>query len=258
MKKKKGFIIAIAVIAGLSVIAGVYFILSSLGILYFGFQKNSAVYYKAKSMSKTAIATITPPSFSAKETGHYGDHIYWPEDFWGSDYLNEAQKNDIFSYFPDIDRKLSGDVYITSISSGDGSPYLDYDYSIRFCQFIDGVIINNTRMAATIQNGQVSISMDYSYPFLDSIPDLDSSALVPMDEVIQTVEKHAKDHENEMFMGQKEPIKGTYTLHYGTLYGAYTPTYYYDFVINEYSNVEVDPFTGNVLHENYWNGVYVD
>jgi hypothetical protein len=258
VKKKKGFIIAIAVIAGLCCLAGGYFILSSLGIFTFGLQQHSAIYYKTKSVGQTAIATITPPSMNPEKASQYGDHVYWPDEIFESDYLNDAQKNDIFSYFPAIDQAMPDDGYITSIVSGDRSPYFDFDYEIKFCRIVDGALIDDTRMAATIQNGHVSVTKDYSLPFYDNVPALDSTALAPMNDIIDMVENLAKQNEDKMFCGHKEPIKGTYTLRYGLLEREDGPCYYYNFNINEYSNIAVEAYSGNVLYEHYWNGVYVD
>ena len=258
IKKKKAFIIAIAVIAGLGTMVGVFFILSALSILSFGLNRHSAVYYKAKRIGQTAIATVTPSSFTPVTCVQYGNHIYCPDDTLNNSTLSEAQKNDVLSYFPQIDRNLTCDVYVSYINSGDCSTYLGYDYAVILNQMADGAIIKDTMMKAYIQNGTVTITQDYSRPFLDTVPSYDPSTFVPMDDIFKTVEEHAKEHENEMFMGAKEPLKGKYTLYYGVTYEMDPPDYYYEFEINEYSHVGVIPYNGNILYEYYWNGVYVD
>ena len=123
---------------------------------------------------------------------------------------------------------------------------------------LNGAIIDDTILYATIQDGQVTIVHDYSQPFASNTPNLDSSTLAPIDKIKCTVEEQAKKHESEMFFGQKEALRAEYTLHYGIAYGMVAPDYYYEFILNEYSYIIINPFTGDILFESYWNGVYVD
>ena len=261
MNEKKKFTLAIVIIASvaaLGCIAATFFIIISAGFLRYETQKHASLFYQVKNMGNNVVASVTPPAIASQNMTLYEAHIYCPNDAFESRSLKKDVEKEIKSYFPEIDKNLSDDVYLYLISCGDNSDFLDYDYNIGFRQMLNGAIVDDTVIYATIKDDQVTIVKDYSKPFLNSIPDLDTASLVPINEIKDIVEEQAKNHEDEMFFGSKEAIKADYTLHYGTAYGMASTDYYYEFIINEYSHIIINPFSGDIIFENYWNGVYID
>ena len=65
-----------------------------------------------------------------------------------------------------------------------------------------------------------------------------------------------------MFPEEKEDLNVKYTIHYGidphSRYmqtGMDAPDYYYEFIINGYSTVTMNPYNGETLCEDFWDGV---
>ena len=210
----------------------------------------------ATTVGQKAVSTVTPDKFSPKKLVKVGNHIVYEEDFFERCNYKDEEKRAALSYLPAIDKQLTDDVYLCMARRGDGT--LGFDFRFGFYEMLNGAIIEGTFEDATVQKGNITISMDYSRPFVSGVDAPDSQNFAPLSDIYDIVEKHCEAHEKEMFWGNAQPLDGTYVLQYGLIVPTQSYGYYYYFTVNEYSHLKVSPYNGDVYEEYYWNGVYVD
>ena len=124
-------------------------------------------------------------------------------------------------------------------------------------QMIDMAIIDKTMFSIDMENGKV-IEHDYSdLGFADSdnfiFSNLKATNNVNIDDVKEKALDLAQQHSDEIFKSSSSSrvIKGECYLKYNN-----ENNFYYKFILNNGSYVNIDAKTGNVIDSNFFNGIY--
>ncbi|MCR5148810.1 MAG: hypothetical protein K6C35_07565 [Eubacterium sp.] len=176
-----------------------------------------------------------------------GKHIYYSDMLWEKRNMDDTEKEDMIAYLSFLDKHTGDDLYICGFNtlSISGEP------SVNAYQYLNGAIIPN-----------VFYRTDDNYSYISPtgrampLSQLDTSDLIPPQELFDKVLELAEQNRNQMFFSPKDttPISGTYRLEYDTE----ADELYYSFRLNEYSEIRVDAKTGNITRQYFWNGVYID
>ena len=255
-KTKKPLIIALIIAVGVLSAALALFLIFTFFITGTGRALSASGFGKARQVTQTVVSGVTPDKFAPQNLVKVGNHIVYEEDFFERCHCKEDEKKAILSYFPKIDKQLTDDVCLSLIHIGDGT--LGYDYRFGFYQVLNGAVIDDTFEEVLITNGKISIHPNDTRPFVAGIQAPDSQYFAPINDICDIVETHCEAHKSEMTFGKDEPLNGTYILKYGLIVPTQSYGYYYYFTVNEYSHIKIDPYSGDVYEEYYWNGVYVD
>ena len=255
-KSKKTLIIALIIAGSLLIALIALFFIFTFFITGTGRALSASGFGAAGQVGKTVVSSVTPDKFAPQNLVKVGNHIVYEEDFFERCRCKEEEKEAILSYFPKIDKQLTDDVCLSMIHRGDGT--LGFDYRLGFYQVLNGAVIDDTFEEVLITNGKISIQPSDTRPFVAGIQAPDSQYFIPISDIYDIVETHCEAHKSEMTFGKDEPLNGTYILKYGLIVPTQSFGYYYYFTVNEYSHIKIDPYSGDICEEYYWNGVYVD
>ncbi|MBR3636784.1 MAG: hypothetical protein IKN45_02580 [Lachnospiraceae bacterium] len=194
------------------------------------------------------VNTTASTAFTAEGVRKVGNHTYLPDDFYERRNRDKSEANVIEARIEEADKSLDRDIYVNGV----GGPMDNGEYRLLGQAYKNGAVLQDNCFCATKEN-----KPSYTWSENDLTipePDVDTTGIIPVSDVFDTVFELCEQNENQMFRYRsKEPIRGTYILKAGIADGLY-----YEFTINEYSTVKVNALNGQVIMQNFWDGVYVD
>ncbi len=202
---------------------------------------------RKRDTSKDSVTKSSVP-FEQIKLDKIGNHTYIDETYFDRVYVDKSTKKEILKILKEADESIDFDIYFT----GYGNSMADGSLRVNgyFCK--EGAIVVDLLYEAI--EGRDGT---YQWYGLNDTPyrlNINSSDIIPVASVFDTVYNLAEDNKDKIFENtNEEPITGTYGLYYNEFDGLY-----YEFKINEYSCIKVNAYTGDVINEYYWDGVYVD
>ena len=214
----------------------------------------AAIMFAMTGCSSKAVNPITEttPDTAFKEVrvGQVGNHIYIEEDFCEKR-MREDQKKEIMAALEEADKLIDEDMYVYGVSeSFDKSGYNFYAN-----RYVKGVEITDDIVRCECKGGVYTWKSSSGGTYTKQDIDIDTSKVIPAEDLYNKVFKLATDHKKEMILFDDEnfQIRGEYTLRYNEQYGLH-----YFFVIYDYSSVQVDAITGDIIEYYFFNGLYID
>ncbi|MCR5799699.1 MAG: hypothetical protein K6G69_06435 [Lachnospiraceae bacterium] len=183
------------------------------------------------------------PDITAEPIGCIGNHVYYPENMFLSEGRSEEQNAAIKSYLESLDKTLDEDVYITLCM--DYPAYGRIDVSAT--AYVNGVVLSYFPYTATTENDK-GLVQKFSRMVR---PELDTSGLLDPNELIPSVKAFASQNTDKMYMDRGDTIYGTYLLKYDME----KEKLYYEYTLNEWSYVNVDARSGEIIGWNFYDGV---
>ena len=256
MKKSTIIGMIIAIVVGVPVLLASFFLM----VYLFTASKPKQVFNYAVSNASNKIATWSanrkqntaqtkPPkklstNIEAENTAKIGKHIYYDADsFFPEEERVKGENKALKKYLKTIDKKLDGDVYLNFFM------YYPKDdrFEVSACAYINDARIDYYRYAARSDNDDGFVAKFPHTP----IPNPDTSNLLKPKTMIQDVKNLALQNTDKMLMDRENAIYGTYILKYT----AEPECLYYEFTLNQYSYVNVDAKTGEIVGYYFYNGV---
>ena len=189
-------------------------------------------------MKKSERGSAENAVFTEVKMVKVGNHTYYPDTLFGLRRPKIEDKEWIIEFMKKADRDLTYDVYVT----GFNSMYATDEFRMFGLKMEQGVV-----------EPDISLNTGILPDNFPEIP-IDLTAVRPADRYFDAVYALAEEHKDEMFaIRGEEPIRGTYMLKV-----KHTGEIYYEFVINEFSYVNVNAKTGEIMYRSFWNGVYED
>ncbi len=176
-----------------------------------------------------------------------GNHTYYPEQIFDKPEMGLTEKLDVERFLEHLDSSLTEDLYFYSYmydkQTGDvkafGMPYYQ------------GVLIEGFYGAAE------SGSSGFTHYSTDPLPDLSSlnlAGILDETDVVTTARALTNQNRLNLYYDETGEIYGIITLRYEPE----RDILYYDCIINEYSHIEIDAYTGDILLKSFFNGEYPD
>ena len=203
------------------------------------------------SKALNAITETTPDTaFKAVRVGQVGNHIYSEEDFCEKR-MREDQKKEIMAALEEADKLIDEDMYVYGVSES----FDKSGYSFNADRYVKGVDITDAKARCDCKDGVYTWKSSSGGTYTKQDIDIDTSKVIPAEDLYNKVFKLAEDHKKEMILFDEEnfQIRGEYTLRYNEQYGLH-----YFFGIYDYSSVQVDATTGDILEYYFFNGLYID
>ena len=204
----------------------------------------------ATNAGKSVSGILNGPDNAFKEIRVFkiGDHTYYDTTFFVDRNADKETQKAVLAQMKATDKSLNHDLYIYGCNySRDSKDVRLYGYD-----YVDGVIMIDVYYCVNCPGGVAGDWERGDYTVTQQ--PVDKDGLVDPKETEKYVYDLCEQHKSAMFFGSNDgPIQGTYRL-----MAHQDGTLYYEFTINEYSRVEIDAHTGEVIMQNYWNGVYVD
>lgn len=185
----------------------------------------------------------------AEKTVHIGKHIYYAEDMYALRKADIDTKKEILDYLEELDKNIGYDIYVCGVYRSSVSRNL----CINAYQYLDGVIIPDVFYRSKDNSDKPMLDLsDRGTP----VSDIDISNMKDARDLTDDILKLAEQHSSELYYEDynNKKIVGTYR----PIYDAESRTLYYEFRINEYSEVRVDAKTGNIIYEYFWDGTIED
>ena len=198
------------------------------------------------------VITETTPDTAFKEVrvGQVGNHIYIEEDFCEKR-MREDQKKEIMAALEEADKLIDEDMYVYGVSES----FDKSGYSFNADRYVKGVDITDAKARCDCKDGVYTWKSSSGGTYTKQDIDIDTSKVIPAEDLYSKVFKLATEHKKEMILFDDEnfQICGEYTLRYNEQYGLH-----YFFGIYDYSSVQVDAITGDILEYYFFNGLYID
>ena len=203
------------------------------------------------SKALNAITETTPDTaFKEVRVGQVGNHIYIEEDFCEKR-MREDQKKEIMAALEEADKLIDEDMYVYGVSES----FDKSGYSFNADRYVKGVDITDAKARCECKGGVYTWKSSSGGTYTKRDIDIDTSKVIPAEDLYNKVFKLAEEHKKEMIMFDEEnfQIRGEYTLRYDEQYGLH-----YFFGIYDYSSVQVDAITGDIIEYYFFNGLYID
>ena len=194
--------------------------------------------------------TMPDTAFKEVRVGQVGNHIYIEEDFCEKR-MREDQKKEIMAALEEADKLIDEDMYVYGVSES----FDKSGYSFNADRYVKGVDITDAKARCDCKDGVYTWKSSSGGTYTKQDIDIDTSKVIPAEDLYNKVFKLAEAHKKEMIMFDEEnfQIRGEYTLRYNEQYGLH-----YFFGIYDYSSVQVDAITGDILEYYFFNGLYID
>ena len=203
-------------------------------------------------MKKSERGSAENAVFTEVKMVKVGNHTYYPDTLFDLRRPKIEDKEWIIEFMKKADRDLTYDVYVT----GFNSMYATDEFRMFGLKMEQGVVEPDISLNTGILPDGSVIWGSSRYGIEENFPEIpiDLTAVRPADRYFDAVYALAEEHKDEMFaIRGEEPISGTYMLKV-----KHTGEIYYEFVINEFSYVNVNAKTGEITLQHFWNGVYED
>lgn len=197
----------------------------------------------------TPTPTAAEAAFSEIEIVRVGKHTYYPNTLFDVRYLEEGEKEGALEFMKKADRNLTCDVFVNWYNS-----YSTAGVRLQGMLMEQGVVKQELSLSTSILSDGTVLWDSPLHGLEDKLSEIpiDLTGVRPAKDFFQTVYELAEEHKSAMFaLRDEEPIRGVYMLK-----AKQTGVIYYEFRINEFSYVEVNAKTGDIIHHSFWNGVY--
>ena len=204
----------------------------------------------ANAITATLTETTPDTAFKAVRVEKVGNHIYIEENFCEKR-MREDQKKEIMAALEEADKLIDEDMYVYGVcESFDKS-----GYSFYANRYEKGVLITDIMVRCECKDGTYTWKSASGGDYEKQDVDIDTSKVIPAEDLYNKVFDLCKKHKKEMTMFDEEDfqIRGEYSLRYTEGIGLY-----YFFGIYDYSSVQVDATTGDILEYYFFNGLYID
>ena len=214
----------------------------------------TAIMFAMTGCSSKAVNPITETTadtaFKEVRVGQVGNHIYIEENFCEKR-MREDQKKEIMTALEEADKLIDEDMYVYGVSES----FDKSGYSFNADRYVKGVDITDAKARCDCKDGVYTWKSSSGGTYTKQDIDIDTSKVIPAEDLYKKVFKLAEEHKKEMIMFDEEnfQIRGEYTLRYNEQYGLH-----YFFGIYDYSSVQVDATTGDILEYYFFNGLYID
>ena len=197
-----------------------------------------------------AIKTTPDTAFEEVKVEQIGSHIYIEKDFCEKR-NRDAQKKEIMAALEEADKLIDEDVYVYGVSES----FDKSGYSFYANRYVKGVLITDIIVRCECKDGTYTWKSASGGDYVKQDVDIDTSKVIAAEDVYTKVFNLCKQHKKEMTMFDEEDfqIRGEYSLRYTEGIGLY-----YFFGIYDYSSVQVDATTGDILEYYFFNGLYID
>ena len=214
----------------------------------------AAIMFAITGCSSTAAnattATTSDTAFKEVSVVQVGNHIYIEENFCEKR-MREDQKKEIMAALEEADKLIDEDMYVYGVSES----FDKSGYSFNADRYVKGVDITDAKARCDCKDGVYTWKSSSGGTYTKQDIDIDTSKVIPAEDLYNKVFKLATEHKKEMILFDDEnfQIRGEYTLRYNEQYGLH-----YFFGIYDYSSVQVDAITGDILEYYFFNGLYID
>ena len=203
------------------------------------------------SKALNAITETTPDTaFKEVRVEKVGNHIYIEENFCEKR-MREDQKKEIMAALEEADKLIDEDMYVYGVSES----FDKSGYSFNADRYVKGVDITDAKARCDCKDGVYTWKSSSGGTYTKQDIDIDTSKVIPAEDLYKKVFDLATKHKKEMILFDEEnfQIRGEYTLRYTEGRGLY-----YFFGIYDYSSVQVDAITGDIIEYYFFNGLYID
>ena len=193
---------------------------------------------------KVAKADSRAPAGAFTETKliKIGEHTYYPEDLFDRRDRDRDYKDHMISQLTQADKDLHDDVYVHGI----GESEVKGEFRFFGLMMNDGVTYDCAHMTCWYDGEKGSFwSNDSKFRRAN----FNKSGLINAQDAFGKV--YEKASKSDEVLSVKDTVTGKYLLMCDS-----KGTLYYRFMVNEYSTVNVDAKTGEIIFERYWNGNY--
>ncbi|MCR4647579.1 MAG: hypothetical protein K5776_00720 [Lachnospiraceae bacterium] len=176
-----------------------------------------------------------------------GNHVYYPEQIFDKPEMGLTEKLDVERFLNHLDSSLTEDLYFYSYIYNKQTG----DVKVFGMPFYQGALIEGFYGSAE------SGSSGFTHYSTDPLPDLSSlklDGILDDTDVITTARALTNQNRLKLYYDETGSIYGLITLKYDPE----RDILYYDCVINEYSNIQIDAHTGDILLKSFFNGEYGD
>ena len=184
------------------------------------------------------------PAGAFKETKliKIGEHTYYPEDLFDHSDRDRHYKDHMISQLTQADKELHDDIYVHGI----GESEVKGEFRFFGLMMNDGVTYDCAQMTCWYDGEKGSAwSIDSRFRRAD----FNKSGLINAEDAFGKVYEKASKSDKVKEVNSK--VTGTYLLMCDS-----NGKLYYRFTVNEYSTVDVDAKTGEIISERYWDGIY--
>ena len=166
-----------------------------------------------------------------------GNHTYYPDYVFERRTIIADPEEYIIERLEAADGSLDEDIFIwgISISENEGETKAFASYMKQ------GMLLYQRGLSFDYKSG----TEWHDYGQEDYNPSTDG--LMPEEEIVSIAYAAADKHRSAM---RGSGISGTYII-----WAEYSGDIYYDFTVNTCSRIKIDARTGEILDENYWNGL---
>ena len=166
-----------------------------------------------------------------------GNHTYYPDYIFERRNIKADPVDYIIERLEAADRSLNEDIFIWNISISENEGTTDaYAFYMK-----QGMLLSQRGLCLNYKLG----TEWHDYGQEDYDPSTDG--LMPKDEIVSIAYEAADKHRSEM---RGTGISGTYII-----WAERSGDIYYDFTVNTCSKIKIDARTGEILDEQYWNGL---
>ena len=199
--------------------------------------------------NNTAATTAEESNaFKVNIAGTVGNHIIYSDNIFEPNKNSDKEKKEMMNYLEAVDKKLTEDIYVT------GSCWVESENTWRFYarQVIDGVVVPEVFYSTDYDDPDPNIVIASRNRPCDEI--LDKSGIIDPAELFDEAYKRAEDHSDLLNEYWNKGIYGQYLL----CYDEEKDVIYYAFTINDFSYINFNAKTGEIIEEYYWDGTIDD
>lgn len=187
-------------------------------------------------------------AFTVNIAGEVGDHIIYSDNIYNFGNYTDKEKKDMMRYLEAVDKKLTEDIYVT------GCTWVESDNTWRFSarQVINGVVVPDVYYSTDYNDPEPNIVITRGSRPCDRR--LDKTGIMDPAKLCGVAYEHAEDHSDLLNDYHSKGVYGQYLL----CYDENEDVIYYSFTINDFSYINFDAKTGEIIDEYYWDGVIED
>lgn len=169
-----------------------------------------------------------------------GEHTYYPDYVFERRNIKADPEEYIIERLEAADKSLDEDIFIwaISVSENEGATTAHASY------YKNGMLLKHRGLSFDYKLGSKQGAGWHDCGQADYDPSTDG--LKPAEEIVSIAYEAADKHRSYM---RGTGISGTYII-----WAEYSGDIYYDFTVNTCSSIRIDARTGEILHENYWDG----
>ena len=213
-----------------------------------GKESNGRRQSRRRNNNTAATTAEESNAFTVNIAGKVGNHIIYSDNIYSPGNYTDKEKKDMMDYLEAVDKKLTSDIYVT------GCNWVEMENTWRFYarQVIDGVVVPEVFYATDYDDPEPNIVIASRSRPCDK--QLDKTGIMDPEELFDIVYERAEDHSDLLNDYHSKGIYGQYLL----CYDEEKDVIYYAFTINDFSYINFDAKTGEIIEEYYWDGTIDD